>query len=217
MNVATVLSGGCGKRFGADRPKQYMDLCGRPVIDYVIDAALAAKTIDEVVLVIDDEYKHYVEKIDDERIHTTNNGKERLYSVKNGLDYVKANFTSCDKIIITQAVSPFITPELIDEYIELLNEYDVVTTAEKCPGEIFNIDDYKKRDREKYYFCQSPEAFRFDELYKYIDTESKFSELIYHYEDKPKIKFYTDFKDNVKLTFPGDLEYCKFLMMNRKK
>ena len=217
MNAAIVLSGGSGKRFGANKPKQYMDLCGRPVIDYVIDAALNANKIDEIVLVIDKEYKHYVEKIDNSKIHTTNNGKERLNSVKNGLDYIKENYPNCDRIIIVQAVSPFITSKLIDEYIDFLDEYDVVTTAEKCPGEIFNIEEYKKRNRDNYYFCQSPEAFKFNDLYKYIDTESKYSELIYHYDIEPKIKFYTDFNNNVKLTFQSDLEYCKFLMMNNKK
>ena len=217
MNVAIVLSGGKGKRFGEDIPKQYMDLCGKKVIDYVIDAVLQSKTIDEIVLVIDSEYEGYVSKIKDKRIHTVKNGKERLNSVKNGLDYIKENFSNCDKVIITQAVSPLITSEIIDDYINNLIYYDVVTTAEKCPGEIFKIDDYKKRDREKYYFCQSPEAFKFDELYKYIDVESKYSELIYHYEKEPKIMFYTEFHNNIKLTFKSDLQYCEFLISNKKK
>lgn len=215
MNVAVILSGGKGTRFGADRPKQYMDLCGKPVIEYVVDSALKAKNIDQIILVIDDDFKMYVKEIDNPRIHSVPNGKERLNSVKNGLDYINENYKDCKNVIILQAVSPFVTPELIDEYIDLLNTHDVVTTAEKCPGELFNIEKYEKLDRNKFYFCQSPEAFNFKELYNSIDTESNYSELIYHYEGQPNICYYTDFHENVKLTFKNDLDYAEFLMRNK--
>ena len=49
MNVAIVLSGGCGKRFGDDIPKQYHNLNGKPVINYVIEATLESKKIDEII------------------------------------------------------------------------------------------------------------------------------------------------------------------------
>ena len=119
--------------------------------------------------------------------------------------------------MITQAVSPFVTSDLIDAYIDLLSEYDVVTTAQKCPGEIFNIENYEKIDRNKYYFCQSPEAFKFNDLYNYLDTDSKYSELIYHYPNEPKIHFYLDFHDNVKLTYKADLDYSKFLLKTKSE
>lgn len=217
MNIAVILSGGTGKRFGANLPKQYLDLCGKPVINYVVEAVLKSSLIDEIVLVIDEEYKMYVEKINDSKIHTVSNGKERVYSVENALNYIKNNFPECENIIITQAVSPMITTDIVDQYISYLDEYDVVTTATKCPGELFNVKDYKPRERDNYYFCQSPEAFKFNDLYQHLDTNSKYSELIYHYPTQPKIMFYTDFKDNVKLTFQSDLDYCEFLLKNKKE
>ncbi len=216
MNVAIILSGGVGKRFASDIPKQYMDLCGKPVIEYVLEAALNSKSIDQIVLVMDDKYKSYIKQYENKKVHIVPNGKERLYSIKNGLDFIKENFKSCNNIIILQAVSPFITSKLIDKYINLLNYYDVITTAEKCPGELFNIKNYEKLNRNDFYFCQSPEAFKFKELYECIDTKSIYSELIYHYIEKPKICYYTDFEDNVKLTFKSDLEYAKFLMLNKE-
>lgn len=212
MNVALILSGGSGKRFNSELPKQYHQLCGKPVIQYAIEATIGSEKIDEIVLVIDEEYKKYVNKIDNSRIHMVSDGKERLFSVKNGLDYININFPNCENVLITQAVSPLVTSELIDTYINLLNEYDVVTTAEKCPGELFNIKNYKKLDRNEYYFCQSPEAFKFNDLYKNLDVTSEFSELIYHYPQQPKIYYYLDFHNNVKLTYPADLEYASFLI-----
>lgn len=212
MNVGIILSGGVGKRFGGDIPKQYCNLCGKPVIQYVIDEANKSTHIDEYVLVIDNKYLNYVKLGDEKKYHIVKNGAERVDSVINALNYIKDNISSCDKIIILQAASPFITSKIIDEYISLLDNYDVVTTADKVTGELFKKDGFEKINRNEYYFCQSPEAFYFKQLLDNIDLNSKYTELIYHYKDKPNIYFYTDFNKNIKLTKPDDLEYAKFLL-----
>jgi len=217
MNVAIILSGGVGSRFGSKIPKQYLDLCGKPVIDYVVEAAFSSEAIDEIVLVIDEEYLPLVNLKDNKKIHIVPNGKERVYSVKNALDYINKEIKDCENIIILQAVSPFVTTNLIEKYFEALNIYDVVTTAEKCVGEIFNVNKFEKIDRKNYYFCQSPEAFKFKDLYEYLDVESPYTELIYHYKNEPKIYYYFDFENNIKLTYKADLEYANFLMKNFKK
>lgn len=215
MNVAIILSGGVGKRFGAKVPKQYLDLCGKPVIEYVVDSALKSEFADEIVIVMNEDYIDYVKERNNPKIHFVKNGKERIDSVKNGLNYIKENFPECEKITMLQAVSPFITSEHIDSYFKLLDDYDVVTTAEKCPGELFNINNYEKIDRNEYYFCQSPEAFWFRDLLQNIDENSKYTELIYHYPGTPKVCYYLDFKYNVKLTYESDLKYSEFLMQQK--
>lgn len=216
MNTAIILSGGVGSRFGSKIPKQYLDLCGRPVIDYVVDAAFNSEAIDEIVLVIDKEYLNLINLKDTKKVHIVSNGKERVNSVKNALDYIYREIPDCENVIILQAVSPFVTPNLIEKYIEALNMYDVVTTAEKCVGEIFNVNKYQKMNRNNYYFCQSPEAFKFKDLYKYLDLNSPYTELIYHYKHEPKIYYYFDFENNIKLTYKADLDYANFLMKRLK-
>ena len=215
MNIAIILSGGVGRRFGADLPKQYSNLCGQPMINYVLETVFNAKKIDEVVLVIDDEYLSLINIPNTKKVHIVPNGQERVYSVKNALDHIKNNIPETKNIIITQAVQPFITTEQVDTYIEKLNEYDVVVTAEKCVGEIFNKNKFEKLDRNSYYFCQSPESFKFDDLYNNLDLNSEFSELIYHYPNEPKIYYYLDMQNNIKITQKSDLEYAEFIMKNK--
>lgn len=212
MNVAIILSGGVGSRFGSKIPKQYLDLCGKPVINHVMEAAFSSEAIDEIVLVIDKEYLPLVNTEGDKKVHIVSNGKERVYSVKNALDYINDKLPNCENIIILQAVSPFITPNLIEKYFESLNIYDVVTTAERCVGELFNVKKYEKINRQDYYFCQSPEAFKFKDLYECLDVNSPYTELIYHYKTEPKIYYYFDFENNIKLTYKADLDYANFLM-----
>ena len=212
-NIAILLAGGIGARFGSKLPKQFLNLCGRPLINYSMTDASKSKTISDIVISIDNQYINYIEEKDNPSIHYVPPGiKGRADGVKNALNYIKDNFPQCENIIILQAVTPFFNAELVDKYISLLDEYDVVTTAQKCPGEIFEIDNYHKIDRNKYYFCQSPEAFKFKDLYENIDVDSPYSELIYHYSFEPKVCFFTDFKYNVKVTYQSDLDYSEFLV-----
>lgn len=135
MNIVMIMSGGIGKRFGSNIPKQYVKLNGKPVIDYVVNAVRQSKLTDKIVVVIDKEYIDYSEllKQEDSKIVFVNNGKERYDSVKNGFDYIKQNY-DCDKVLIADAVAPFIYPELIDDYFEKLDIYDTVITVQKITG-----------------------------------------------------------------------------------
>ena len=215
MNAVLLLSGGVGKRFGASLPKQYQMLCGKPVIRYVLQAALAAPSVDQIVIVMHDEYRSFLGDVSDPRIRFAPAGQERLDSVRSGLDGVRALGEACEKLLILQAVNPFMTTEMIEDYFRLLDTHDVVTTAEKCPGELFNKEHFEKIDRNLFYFCQSPEAFHFNDLDRYLDVRSPYSELIYHYPTAPKIAFYTEFHNNVKLTYMSDLQFAEFLMREK--
>ena len=51
MNVALILSGGTGTRLGVDTPKQYIEICGKPVISYSIERLFAHGRIDAIHIV----------------------------------------------------------------------------------------------------------------------------------------------------------------------
>ena len=49
--IAVILSAGRGKRMGGSIQKQYMDLCGKPVLFYTLKAFEESEVIDQVILV----------------------------------------------------------------------------------------------------------------------------------------------------------------------
>lgn len=51
MNIALILSGGTGNRLGAEIPKQYIKVGGRPVIGYCIGCLLKHSRIDALQIV----------------------------------------------------------------------------------------------------------------------------------------------------------------------
>ena len=63
MNIAVILAGGVGSRVGADRPKQFLEIRGRMVIERTIDAFEANANIDEIAVVINPMYIEEMESI----------------------------------------------------------------------------------------------------------------------------------------------------------
>jgi D-ribitol-5-phosphate cytidylyltransferase len=51
MNTAIILAGGIGTRLGGEKPKQYLDVAGKPVICYCLDKFQNSSIIDEIIIV----------------------------------------------------------------------------------------------------------------------------------------------------------------------
>lgn len=210
MNITMILSGGVGSRFGATTPKQYSLLLGKPVINYVIEAAKVSKLTDKVIVVMDSEYKNYSDLLSSKEFDYVENGDTRYKSIKNGIDYIKKNY-DCSKLVILDAVAPMISGEIIDDYFNKLNEYDTVITAQKITGALTDKND-AILDREDYIITQSPEAFKFDLLYDNFDVNFKYQETAGMLPKGSKRYYNYDFKHNVKLTYDFESKYLESLL-----
>ena len=62
MNIALLLSGGTGLRMGADIPKQYMEVGGKPVISYCIETLSSHPGIDKLLIVADEKWHEKIKK-----------------------------------------------------------------------------------------------------------------------------------------------------------
>lgn len=201
MNVCLILSSGKGVRVGADVPKQYLKIKGKEVIAYVIEAAQKAQYIDEIVVVANIKYVDYIKQ--KYVVNAVEGGAERNQSLKIGLDYIKNNF-NCDKLIIADAVRPFVTASLLDTYIKLLDSNDAVITTHAITDSLGCMDAHKV-DRSRYYLISSPEAFNFPLLFNHFDSESYLTEVSQQLPYNSTIYKYTDFTNNFKITYKHDL------------
>ncbi len=215
MNIVIVMSGGVGNRFGAVIPKQYNLIAGKPVIDYVLEAVEASRLTDKIVVVMDPQWVPYSEKLKNSGYDIVSNGDSRIGSMYNGLKHIKENY-ACEKIVVVDAVAPFIYGELIDTYFEKLDKADAVITSQKITG---GFTDYNntKLDREKFIITQSPEAFNFELLWKSYDLDFQFQETACMLPDDAVREYYFEFKNNLKLTYDFELEYAAFLLQRLGK
>lgn len=215
-NIAIILSGGIGKRFGNEIPKQYLKINNKPCIDYVLETAMNSSSIDKIIVVMDEKYiklSSILNNNDNNGIDIVPNGKDRYDSIKNAFEHINKTYSSCENIIILQAVSPLVYPELINKYINLLNENDCVITARKLTGELGIFSDNDKIfNRDQYYLMESPESYKFKEIYDVFDAKFESSELAYQLPPKSKKFLYFDFPENIKITYPHELEFCKILI-----
>lgn len=183
MNVAIILSGGVGTRFGSSVPKQYLEVNSKPIIMYSIEKFDLNKTIDEIVIVVAKEWEEFVKKNIElsnisKRISYAPAGVSRQNSIYNGLIVCK-KLNNVDNVIIHDAARPCVSQRIITECMENLNDYDGVMPCIPVKDTIYLSRDgnqiHELLNRDELYAGQAPEAFKFK---KYLDAnESMITKL----------------------------------------
>ncbi len=201
MNAALILSGGVGARFGASVPKQYTRIRRKMVIEYVIEAARAAKTAD-IVLVAGADCPQLRALQKKHGFHTAPGGASRNETLLNGLTALRN--LGCDRVVILDAVRPLVTGELIDAYLTMLTEgWDAVSTVQPITDSLGCLDCHEV-DRSRYYLMQSPEGYNLPKLLQYFDPASPLTEVAHQLPASSRICLYRDFPENPKLTYPWE-------------
>ena len=90
--IALIVAGGSGQRFGAERPKQYLDLAGKPVLRRTVEAFLSHPQVTGVRVVIDPTWREaYETAVEGLNLpDPVAGGTTRQDSVRNGLEALTA-------------------------------------------------------------------------------------------------------------------------------
>ncbi len=211
-NIIMITAGGVGQRFGANTPKQYLILNGRPVISYVIEACKKSKSADAIVVVADPAY--HEELVSTYGVDVANNGPELNITKRNGFDYIREH-SSCEKLIVAEAVRPALEPGVLDRTFDLLDEYDAVACARKITDSLGSYGEWVV-DRAKYYTLNPPEGFRFALIDQYFDPSSTYTESIQQLPDTSRVYLNFDVPYFDKITYPEDLVKAEALMQWRE-
>jgi len=209
MYITLILSGGSGERFGDELPKQYHTLVGKEVIAYSIEASLKSILAEKTIVIADADNIERLKKT--YCIPCIDGGASRNMSLKKGLDYIKSEYPSCDRVLVNEAARPFITPDLIDMYFRYLDEYDAVITAQRITDSL-GRDGEAVTLRDEYYLVQAPEAFRFDLLYRHFSADSPITATVQQLPTDRNVMKYFDFKHNMKITYKEDLLHAEQIM-----
>lgn len=212
-NIIMVTAGGVGQRFGAEIPKQYMQLAGQPVISYVIDACKKSRLADAVLVVADPRYHQWL--MDTYGVDVAESGPELNITKRNGFDHIKKN-SACEKLIVVEAVRPSLMPEVLDRTFELLDNYDAVACARKITDSLGHYGEWVV-NREDYYTLNPPEGFRFALLDQYFRYDSTYTESIQQLPDTSKVYLNFEVPYFDKITYPEDLVKAEAMMQWRKR
>lgn len=226
--AAIVLAGGKGSRMNSELPKQYMELCKKPVIYYALDA-FEKSCVDIIVLVTGDavidgmDEKTFCEKNIIERYgfgkvrSIVQGGKERYNSVFNGLRALSDSKDDIELVLIHDGARPCITTELIEKCIEDARQYKACVAAVPVKDTIKVSDErgFAKLtpDRKLLWQVQTPQSFDFNlikEAYEKMISDPKRGNITddamvaERYTDIP-VKFTMSSYKNIKITTPEDM------------
>lgn len=138
MNYALILAGGVGSRMGAGMPKQFLEVCGKPVLVYTLEAFSAHPEIDAIFIVCiqawQEELKKCLARFHVEKVAgVLPQGGDRRESSYIG---VKAVFSASaspetDLVLIHDAARPLVTGDMISRNIADARRFGACETV--CP------------------------------------------------------------------------------------
>lgn len=118
MNVAIVVAGGQGTRFGGDRPKQFLEINGIPVIIHTLRRFEQSQLIARVVVILPatdvSAFQSLVDEFALKKVwRVVAGGVTRAQSVRNGL----AAIDGAEVVAVHDAVRPLVSSEEIDRVV----------------------------------------------------------------------------------------------------
>jgi len=189
MVFAVIVAGGIGSRMqNAGMPKQFMELCGKPIIIHTVERFLHSKRVDKIYIGVHPEWIDYTAELlekycgSSETAVLVPGGADRNGTVFNVIDRIDADFgVSEEHIVLTHdAVRPFITQKIIDENIDAAIKYGAAGTAYNSIDTIVVSEDSEfitsVPERRKMYNVQTPQSFKINllrELFESLDEEEK--------------------------------------------
>jgi 2-C-methyl-D-erythritol 4-phosphate cytidylyltransferase len=211
--TAVVLpAGGLGKRVGGDRPKQLMDVGGKPLYRYALESFLRHPQIAEVVLCYPREWKDwFIDDLRDLPVHLVEGGAERWLSVRNGVESLASDITH---VLVHDIARPFLSDELIDQCVQAVAAGPFLV-AKACADTVKvakNSMVEKTLDRNQIWLAQTPQGSSLAllrELYEQADGETEFlptdeASIWEHYGHEVSIVEGNSLND--KITTADDLE-----------
>lgn len=235
MVVGILLAGGIGQRMGAEVPKQFLEVNGKPVIYYPLEIMEKHPHIDVIEIVCVDNFVddmwNIVQKYDFKKVKWIVSGGESCQeSTWNGLKNLKGKILNEDIILIHMSSYPLANSHIMTCCIESAIKKGNGCTARPILYSVYYTEDKKSSmesiDRDRLMLCTVPYAFRFGECYELYDKAFAEKKGIYgnaytntlYCEYGKEIYFTEDSETNMKITTADDVRlmetYLKILEQN---
>lgn len=177
MNAALILAGGIGNRMEENVPKQYIEVCGKPVFSYCFDNLFQHKMIDTVQIVSAPEWQNTIKMWlpKDESCKKfrgfSKPGENRQLSILQGIEDILRYAKGTDYVLIHDAVRPFLSADLISACLSAVVGHDGVVPVLPMKDTVYVSGDGKTisslLNRSEIFAGQAPEVFR---LGKYCEA-----------------------------------------------
>lgn len=228
MTIAVILAGGSGSRFGADRPKQFLEVAGKTIIEHTVEAFHRNDGVDEIAVVTRKDF------VDDVREmlkgypkvrKVLEGGKERYHS---SLAAIAAYTAADDCLLIHDCVRPLVSQRIINDCLQALKDYDAVNVAVPATDTIIETDEQglisRIPERRLLRNVQTPQCFRREVLAAAFDkalADEQFQptddcSVVFRYAPSTPIYIVKGETTNIKVTYPEDLQFVESELKKQK-
>lgn len=215
---ALIVAGGSGKRMGADIPKQFMELAGRPLLMHTIERFREFDSSIEIITVLPENQLRYWSDLQTKYSFSitqtlVKGGSARFYSVRNGLEFVNAP----GLVAIHDGVRPFVSKETIRRCFEAAEKYGSAVPVIDPADSLRMVTDQDSIpiDRRKIRIVQTPQVFGTELIRKAYRQKYRpeFTDDASVYEmNGGKIILVEGNRANIKITEPEDLLISKGIL-----
>ena len=181
MQVAAIIAaGGRGVRFGADRPKQFLEIDGRSILDRSISALAASERIHEIVVAVPQDHLDATTAA-----WAAGAGKPLLFVAggarrQDSVGYAFARVSAgAEIILIHDAARPFVTEDVIARAIDGAHAHGAAIAAVPVKDTVkqggAEAPDGSRviratLSRDEIFLAQTPQAFRRDVLARALEA-----------------------------------------------
>ena len=223
MVYGVILAGGIGSRMGGDKPKQYLNIKGKPIIVYTIEKFFSVPDFEKIIVLCPKQWVEHTKNIIEkhiapagDRVQVIQGGETRNETIMNAIKFIEneGNLNDDTVIVTHDSVRPFVTHRIIKENIEAALKFgacDTVfpssdTIVESVDGEVIsNIP-----ERSKMYQGQTPQSFKALKLKNIYNSLTDAAKIFVMKGVKVALVEGATF--NLKITYPYDLRVAKSLL-----
>lgn len=223
--VVLIPAAGSGSRMGAELPKQYLPLLGKPLIHHTLARFCMHQSITQVVVVLHPADAHWSAYPHDKLQLLHNGGDTRAETVRNGLRALRAQMADDDWVLVHDAARPCLSNVLLERLLaELTN--DAVGGLLAVPM----ADTLKREDgdgrvaatepRAGLWRAQTPQMFRYGLLLAALeaagtDMVTDEAQAIEFLGQRPRLV--PGDNRNLKVTYPEDLAMAGLILQQEKE
>lgn len=157
-----IAAAGSGSRLGGEKPKQYQQIAGKPLLRHTVETFVNCGIFDAIRFIIDpqhaDMYHDAVSGLPIDAYVT--GGKERKDSIYSGLKFFsKASYD--DIVLIHDAARPFVTGHEIKSLVEAATKHKAATLATPVSDTLLRDESREYINRDGIWSIQTPQAFHY--------------------------------------------------------
>jgi len=162
INVVIPASG-TGSRFGADVPKQFLNLNGKDILQHTISVFEKINFIDEIAVAVPNGYRDRVAGYGFSKVkYITEGGANRAESVYNALKMLPKE---TEIVLIHDGVRPFVTGEIVLQVVKAVKQHGAAVACCPVTDTIKKVDSagviVDTPDRNHLWQAQTPQGFTF--------------------------------------------------------